>query len=644
MALQKLFYIFKDPENESTHLVYVDDFHKYFKKEEDAANCIRRSYLVRSLKNVKLIEGKEAVPLLDILKYCFSHCERFKSCEKIVKTVENLALCGGENKLKTNEYVRSSFQLYSALAKACFTYVNEGLKHLQIDEASIVTLVAEHRNSFSDDEWKQIVLFEYHFSKENEEPVSYEELMQLKWSKFQKVKAASSVSQELENISKKHIKERFCRKETAKQVHELQINASKTHLAKTLDLQVFSMVQEYYPEAFGSVTVIGNDTVEISNQVSAIIEVKIDQDQEVYANICQSIKHDLEKTHCLQITHVMFLSSVVLNKFKNKEGFVSRFQFRDEWNLGSINEFIYIWEDQETFDSFDNQDQSLQATSEDNFCKSCISDSLPKPLSLKHFDIIHEWFTDIPLEIQLIIGAFLNRRQLQRSPDSNAYVKQKLERLYMAYDWLLNSLNKNYIGVFQQANTDELLQDCKSVKTIFNITSAAGATSSLTKAETDWKKRADDDLLYYSTYLKPLPLTYNTAAGLQTSNVSMRQCHVILMLDNLVKKKSGDNPARGEYESQHMCTIPITLQGLPKDDSMTEHWHDTATCDGSWNCKCKNRTKLNKDDIEKTLFKMSVTENSIYRQFISLYTWGHREIWRKMTGKLLFLYSISIHR
>lgn len=113
--------------------------------------------------------------------------------------------------------------------------------------------------------------------------------------------------------------------------------------------------------------------------------------------------------------------------------------------------------------------------------------------------------------------------------------------------------------MFQQANTNDLLQDCKSVKTIFNVTSAAGATSSLTKAKTDWKIKADDDLLYYNTYLKPHPLTYKTAAGLQTNNVSMRQCHVIFMLDNLVKKKSLYNPARGECESQHMCTIPITL-------------------------------------------------------------------------------------
>ena len=62
-----------------------------------------------SLKNIKLTKGKEAVPLLDILKYCFFHWESFKSCEKIVKIVENLVLYISDNKLQISEYVRSSF-------------------------------------------------------------------------------------------------------------------------------------------------------------------------------------------------------------------------------------------------------------------------------------------------------------------------------------------------------------------------------------------------------------------------------------------------------------------------------------------------------------------------------------------------------
>lgn len=60
------------------------------------------------------------------------------------------------------------------------------------------------------------------------------------------------------------------------------------------------------------------------------------------------------------------------------------------------------------------------------------------------------------MEIQLIFSAVINRRQLKPSHDPNFYLKQKVERLYMAYDILLNALNKNYVGVFQQSNTNEL--------------------------------------------------------------------------------------------------------------------------------------------------------------------------------------------
>ena len=110
MALQKLFYIFKYPENASTLLVYVDDCYKYFKEEAYGAQCIGPIIFsvftqVCSLKNIKLAEGKEAVPLLDILKYCFSYWESFKSCEKIVKIVENLVLYGSDNKYRINMYI-----------------------------------------------------------------------------------------------------------------------------------------------------------------------------------------------------------------------------------------------------------------------------------------------------------------------------------------------------------------------------------------------------------------------------------------------------------------------------------------------------------------------------------------------------------
>lgn len=87
--------------------------------------------------------------------------------------------------------------------------------------------------------------------------------MKIKWKKFQFIMSVNSVSEELGNVSRKHITERFIQQETARKVYSVQINGSKTHLAEALDLQLYSAVQEYFSDAF---TVINNDSVEHDNK------------------------------------------------------------------------------------------------------------------------------------------------------------------------------------------------------------------------------------------------------------------------------------------------------------------------------------------------------------------------------------------
>lgn len=58
--------------------------------------------------------------------------------------------------------------------------------------------------------------------------------------------------------------------------------------------------------------------------------------------------------------------------------------------------------------------------------------------------------------MRLVIECFINRTSLYNSADKDAFLLSKLDRLYRTYDTLLNTYNTNYIGVLQQANTDEL--------------------------------------------------------------------------------------------------------------------------------------------------------------------------------------------
>lgn len=270
-------------------------------------------------------------------------------------------------------------------------------------------------------------------------------------------------------------------------------------------------------------------------------------------------------------------------------------------------------------------------------CGSCFNALPTEPLSTRNFSIIQEWHLDMPIELQMLFTIFINTEALRRAQDADNFLKSKLGKLYTIYDSLLNILNKNYVGIFQQANTDELLYDYRNIKSVFSITSATGATKSHSKAEDEWKKRADDDTLYFNTYLKSQPLTYYTDAGLETKHTSLRKCHIILMLDNLVRLKFCRDPHRSQTPTNQLCTLPITIQGLPLDAAITEIWHDKQLCDGSVNCQCKNRLQLTKADIRRVLLDPSESEKSTYQQFVNLCSWGYQEIWRKMPGNYILL-------
>lgn len=78
---------------------------------------------------------------------------------------------------------------------------------------------------------------------------------------------------------------------------------------------------------------------------------------------------------------------------------------------------------------------------------------------------------------------------------------------------MLNTFNKTYIGILQQANTDELAIHFKSITSIFSITNSTGISTSLISAERKIKERTVNDLCYYNTYLKRYPLRYETQEG-----------------------------------------------------------------------------------------------------------------------------------
>ena len=589
MALQKYFYIFQDPNTSTNHLVFLDDFYKYFDNECKRQNVhVRRSYLLRSFKSVKSVDGKDTVSVREILRYCFNHFDDYSACKEIVHTVEKSVLF---NKASTEtEYVRSSLELYKLVAKTQLEKFEDILENVELDESVILTLVKDHKRLFTEREWKRIAWFEFHFARDiSEQEISYEDLLKSKWNKYSSLLSFKKCRIIIKEIIKKHLKNRFLRRQAARRDESEHTVIGQMHLYHAIESQITSSIQEYYPEAFGAAIAFETDYDKKENGFSVIVEVTSDVNEEVYSYLCHSIKYDLQKRHHLNLKNVIFLSTDTIENYLKGDG-VSRFRLRDDILLEKINNYKFYWENSDMKEEPYCEVFSDQPEGEK--CDACYNAELPSPLTLKNFSITKEWHLDVPVEIQLLFGAFINTETVRRSLDIQKYLHVKLEKLYTLYDGLLNVHNKNYIGIFQQANSDELLYDYRNIKSVFNITAASGATASHIKAEMDWKKRADEDILYYNTYLKPHSITYHTNAGLETKAVSLRKCHTIFLLDNLVRLTTTQNPNRSENPSNQLCTLPLTIQGLSLDAAITERWHDATMCDGTYRCPCKKRITL----------------------------------------------------
>lgn len=104
------------------------------------------------------------------------------------------------------------------------------------------------------------------------------------------------------------------------------------------------------------------------------------------------------------------------------------------------------------------------------------------------------------------------------------------------------------------------------------------------------------------------------------------------MLDNLVKLRYHADPNPGESRSQQLCTLPITLKGIPQDCSLIDEWHDRELCDGGTPCLCMKTCTLTKDNYKNFITELCLHEQERFDQFTRLYTWGYCSLWKYITA------------
>ncbi|XP_067660602.1 uncharacterized protein [Haliotis asinina] len=173
-------------------------------------------------------------------------------------------------------------------------------------------------------------------------------------------------------------------------------------------------------------------------------------------------------------------------------------------------------------------------------------------------------------------------------------------------------------------NTAELIISHQSTSTVFSITSESGISQSIRSAARWLQTEADADKCFYQTFIKQYHLFYAKASaeGLSMSKVSMRDCHVILGLDNLVRLTVHTDPDPGENRTSQLCTLPMTLKGLPRDHEITTSWH-LASCSATKeeNCPCKMKTKLGEDSYH-LLSVLLPAEQEMKHIFYVQSVWG----------------------
>ncbi|CAC5391280.1 KIF21 [Mytilus coruscus] len=189
---------------------------------------------------------------------------------------------------------------------------------------------------------------------------------------------------------------------------------------------------------------------------------------------------------------------------------------------------------------------------------------------------------------------------------------------------------QNYSGITQDMNTDELLVNYHSVSTVFDVISHLGITQSQKTGDRRLKVHADPEMCYFFTFLKQYPLIYRNVEENEESvhSVSIKQCHLALLMDNLGICRSKQIRCLVRTEL-HKFTLPLTIKGIPRDSFQVQNWH-SEECDGTNECICKEVKVLQKTDLNRTFLELYPEEEHVYSIFKQEATWPIYDLWEDL--------------
>jgi hypothetical protein len=239
MKFSQTFKINKD-QNTNENFIFIEDVYSVLSRSGDN---IQKSNLKRALKSFqggsRTFLGKECATVLTVFKYLCQH-NTTNSCKKILRDIEQ-QLVSEESTFQT-----TSLELYKLIAKTQILRTSILFDSLNINESDIPTLVVDYKQNFNQLEWKQICWFENDFSKFIQfRELSYEDIVNLKCSRFQSLLSLNECSKEWSRSSQAQIRKNILRYKSSEKDDEIRIVAGQVHIASAIDNDIKSLLDIY---------------------------------------------------------------------------------------------------------------------------------------------------------------------------------------------------------------------------------------------------------------------------------------------------------------------------------------------------------------------------------------------------------------
>ena len=562
-----------------------------------------------------------------VVKYFFQHSRDFAVCRQIVDEILQSLVSDRGTKQKETKVHQSLFELYTQISRSSeidclvpdYTFI--------LNEQRIPYLQLDYKTCFNDTEWNRIKLFEFNFGLQEDESqddnLALKNRLSRKWTYWVDCVSSLKIGQAANRMNINTCSYQKKRILTAAAIEGITIPiAGKTHLPEHIEAELSKVLREFNVDYFETIIAVGcNESCPHKDGAHIFIEMSIEKEPLDLNNISTILIGSL-KDHIL-IQGVVFLSKGTVTSFQETEQ-VPRFLLRDAFLTKKLSDsIVFIHNNQDEEDYFEEAEENNEAIP----CEICFLEHkkwLLDPLTMPTFDRIKEWQLYVPFPVRLYLQkAFVSDASFKRSQDQASLAASKITRLLTTYEASLNTLSKAYFGVTQEVNTAELVVSYHNVTSVFNVTQSAGITRSLNSAESRLKNLASPERCYFKTYIAKHPLIYEATndRGPIQHFISLRECHLVFLVDNLVRLRTKGDPGPGITPTTQVCTLPITVKGLPRNAKLSIDWHG-ENCDGTIVCECKDGKDLTKDEVDACFLSQTEAMEKVREEFETEAVWG----------------------